>query len=303
MLLTHCSRDLLLSCPPPELIGAAMVRVGVHVSIAGSVAKAVERAENAGCDTFQIFSRNPRGWGFHDLSGEDSAAFARELARSGIFPPVDHMPYLPNLATPKPEVYEKSVMTLTAELQRCGQLEIPYLVTHLGHHLGDGLENGRKRVIEAISSALSNAENQVMILLENTAGERNSVGSTFEDIRAVLDSISPQERVGVCFDTCHAFAAGYDIRRAGGIEATMDQFDDLIGLQRLRVIHLNDALGDLGSGLDRHEHIGMGSIGEKGFKRILAHPLFHDLPLICETPIDIRRDDQGNIAKVRRLAR
>lgn len=294
---------LLLSRPLPELIGAAMVRVGVHVSIAGSVVRSVERAANAGCDTFQIFSRNPRGWAFHDLSGEDSSAFKKELTLSGIFPPVDHMPYLPNLATPKPEVYEKSVMTLTAELQRCGQLEIPYLVTHLGHHLGDGLENGRKRVIEALTSALADADNKVMILLENTAGEKNSVGSTFEDIRAVLDGISPQERVGVCFDTCHAFAAGYDIRRSGGIEATMDQLDDLIGLERLRVIHLNDALGDLGSGLDRHEHIGMGSIGEKGFKRILTYHLFHDLPLICETPIDIRRDDRGNMAKVRELAR
>lgn len=279
-----------------------MVHVGVHVSIAGSIARSVERAESAGCDTFQIFSRNPRGWGFHDLSGEDCAAFAKELSRSGIFPPVDHMPYLPNLATPKPEVYEKSVMTLTAELRRCGQLGIPFLVTHLGHHLGDGLENGRRRIIEAITAALAAADNKVIILLENTAGEKNSVGSTFEDIRAVLDGTSPQERVGVCFDTCHAFAAGYDIRRKGGIKATIDQFDDLIGLDRLRVIHLNDALGDLGSKLDRHEHIGMGSIGEKGFKRILSHPLFHDLPLICETPIDFRRDDQGNIAKVRELA-
>lgn len=280
-----------------------MVRVGVHVSIAGFIGKAVERAAGAGCDTFQIFSRNPRGWQFHDLSGEDVTSFTDNMKKFKVYPPIDHMPYLPNLATPKNDVYEKSVMTLIAELKRCGQLGIPYLVTHLGHHLGDGMEKGRGRVIDAVNRALGEVENEVLILLENTAGERNSVGSTFEDIRAVIDGITRTERIGVCFDTCHAFAAGFDIRTKEGIRETLGQFDDLIGIEMLRVIHLNDSRGECGSGLDRHEHIGMGAIGERGFTGILKNATIKRLPLICETPVDERCDDVGNITKVRELAR
>ena len=212
------------------------------------------------------------------------------------------MPYLPNLASPKPEIYDKSVATLTAELSRCGRLSIPYLVTHLGHHLGDGIAGGRMRVIKAISTALDGADRTVMLLLENTAGEKNSVGSSFEHIRAIMDELPLPGRVGICFDTCHAFAAGYELRTEEGLEETLEQFDEQIGLRHLRVIHLNDTKGDRGSGLDRHEHIGMGFIGEEGFRRILHNKVFSSLPLICETPVDDRRDDRGNIEKVRELA-
>ena len=278
-----------------------MVKVGVHVSIAGSLDLAVDRAKDAGCDVFQMFSRNPRGWAYKPLSDEDAALFRSKVKTTGIIP-VDHMPYLPNLASPKPEIYEKSVATLTAELERCGRLKIPYLVTHLGHHLGDGIAGGRMRVIKAISEALGKSDNDVMLLLENTAGERNSVGSSFEHIRAIMNELSFPGRVGVCFDTCHAFAAGYELRTAEGLNETLAQFDEQVGLGHLRVIHLNDTKGDRGSGLDRHEHIGMGFIGEDGFRRILHHPSFKDLPLVCETPVDDRRDDSGNIAKVRELA-
>lgn len=279
-----------------------MVMVGVHVSIAGSIAKAVGRAAEAGCDTFQIFSRNPRGWGFKDLPEGEAEEFTSELKRSGIYPPVDHMPYLPNLATPKDDLYQKTVMTLAAELDRCERLKIPYLVTHLGHHLGDGLEAGRSRVIRAVNQAFEVAGPDVMLLLENTAGEKNGVGNRFEDIRAVIDGVALQERIGICLDTCHAFGAGYDLRTDAGIENTLDQLDRIIGIDLLKVVHLNDSKGDLGSGLDRHEHIGMGFIGEAGFRRILRHDPFTRVPLICETPVDNRRDDRGNIEKVRELA-
>jgi deoxyribonuclease-4 len=279
-----------------------MVRVGVHVSIAGSIALSVRRAEESGCDTFQIFSRNPRGWGFRDLDPGEAEAFRVSVQKSGIFPPVDHMPYLPNLATGKPEVYEKSVATLSAELSRCRILGIPYLVTHLGHHLGEGVAIGRERVITAINRALQDTRNGGMLLLENTAGEKNAVGSRFEDIAAVLEGIDQPGRTGVCLDTCHAFGAGYELRTDAGIDATIASLDDFIGLDRCRLIHLNDSKGGLGSGLDRHEHIGMGSIGEDGFARILSHDFFRSRPLICETPVDERRDDAGNIKKVRELA-
>ena len=188
-----------------------MVKVGVHVSIAGSLDRAVDRAKNAGCDVFQIFSRSPRGWGFVPLSDEISDAFTAKIRSSGIIP-VDHMPYLPNLASSKPDIYEKSVAALSAELERCGRLNIPYLVTHLGHHLGDGIAGGRARVIAAVNKALENSDNDVMLLLENTAGEKNSVGSSFEHIQGIINGIEKTHRVGVCLDTCHAFAAGYELR-------------------------------------------------------------------------------------------
>jgi deoxyribonuclease-4 len=279
-----------------------MVKVGVHVSIAGSLDLAVDRAKDAGCDVFQIFSRNPRGWGYKPLADGDADLFRAKVKTTGILP-VDHMPYLPNLASPKPEIYQKSVATLTAELDRCGRLGIPYLVTHLGHHLGDGIAGGRMRVIRAIGEALGASDNDVMLLLENTAGEKNSVGSSFEHIRAILDELPFPGRVGVCFDTCHAFAAGYELRTEEGLEDTLAQFDEQVGLRHLRVIHLNDTKGDRASGLDRHEHIGMGFIGEDGFRKILHHKVFSGLPLVCETPVDDRRDDRGNIEKVRELAR
>jgi deoxyribonuclease-4 len=279
-----------------------MVKVGVHVSIAGSLDLAVDRASGAECDIFQMFSRNPRGWSFSPLSREISDKFRQKIMSTGIIP-VDHMPYLPNLASPNEENYQKSVETLTAELDRCEQLGIRFLVTHLGHHLGDGIAGGRMRVIRGINTAMGSSENQVMLILENTAGEKNSVGSSFEHIRGIIDGLDNPDRVGVCFDTCHAFAAGYELRTNEGIAETLRQFEESVGIKNLKLVHLNDAKGDRGSSLDRHEHIGMGFIGEDGFRKILHNPVFAQTPLICETPIDERRDDKGNIAKVRELSR
>jgi deoxyribonuclease-4 len=279
-----------------------MVTVGVHVSIAKSIDLAVDRAKEIGCDTFQIFSRSPRGWRFKDLTDEQVKAFREKLAASGIKVPVDHMPYLPNLASPKGEHYRKSVDTLKAELARSGQLGIPYLVTHLGHYHEEGKEGGYAGVIGAVTDAFSAVKNDVMLLLETTAGEKNSVGGTFEDIRYILDGIGDSRRAGVCFDTCHTFVAGYELRTPEGIGATLDHFDEVIGLSQMKVIHLNDVKGEFGSHWDRHEHIGLGSIGEEGFRNILHHSVFARLPLICETPVDDRRDDVGNIKVVRELA-
>jgi len=278
-----------------------MIRVGCHVSIAGSLSDAVGRAEKRGCDCFQIFSRNPRGWRFKDLADVDIAGFREQLAASGLGPVVDHMPYLPNLASPKGEVYEKSVVTLTAELGRCDALGIPYLVMHLGSHLGTGIDEGRKRLIDGILQAFDAAAGEVRLLLENTAGTKNGLGGAFEEIALILDAL-PEERTAVCFDTCHAFAAGYDLRDAGAVGESLDRFDGAIGLERLHVVHCNDCKGALGSHLDRHEHLGLGAIGEEGFRAFLAVPAIRRLPLICETPVDERRDDAGNIRRLRELA-
>ncbi|MHC1600479.1 MAG: deoxyribonuclease IV [Candidatus Methanospirareceae archaeon] len=281
-----------------------MIRVGVHVSIAGSIDKAVDRAQEKGCDTFQIFTRNPRGWKIKKLTETDTGRFVEKVERSGIFPPVVHMPYLPNLAAPTEDVYKKSVLALIEELKRCDALKIPYLVTHLGSHRGYGKEAGLRRIVDAINTAFSEVVigDEVMLLLENTAGTKNSMGGTFEDIRHIMDRIGHKERIGICFDTCHAFAAGYELRTEKSLNATMQHFDGVIGLEHLKLIHLNDAKAGLNSRLDRHEHIGLGYIGEDGFRVILNDARIRELPMILETPVDNRRGDSENIQKVRELA-
>jgi deoxyribonuclease-4 len=279
-----------------------MVHVGVHVSIAGSIDKAVDRAQEKGCDTFQIFSRNPRGWKIKPLSDKEANRFVEKLGKSGIYPPVDHMPYLPNLAAPNGEVYDKSIAALTAELERCGALQIPYLVTHLGSHRGSGEERGLQQIVSAINTAFSEVENSVMVLLENTADTKNSMGGTFEHIRRIIDQIEQKDRIGICFDTCHAFVAGYELRTEASLEKTLQHFDDVLGLKQLTLIHLNDAKAGLGSKLDRHEHIGLGYIGEDGFRVILHDERIMKLPMILETPVDDRRGDVENLQKVRELA-
>jgi deoxyribonuclease IV len=299
---TTQKRSILRSYYESEGGPLTMVKVGVHVSIAGAISKAVGRATAAGCDTFQIFSRNPRGWAFRDLDPAEVVLFRNELDASGLSPAVDHMPYLPNLATMNQDFAEKSGATLAAELSRCSTLGIPYLVTHLGHYGEEGIEAGRNRVSGMINRALDEVDNSVLLLLENTAGEKNGVGSRFEDIAAVMEGIENPSRIGFCFDTCHAFGAGYDLRSESGLEDTLNRFDEILGLKGIRVVHLNDSKGNLGSGLDRHEHIGLGYIGEEGFMQILSHEVFENLPLICETPVDERRDDTGNIRKVREMA-
>ena len=279
-----------------------MVKVGVHVSIAGSIDRAVDRAVERGCDTFQIFSSNPRGWKTKDLAASDVDRFKEKLEDSGIYPPVDHMPYLPNLASPKDDVYKRSKESLVTELKRCEVLGIPYLVTHPGSHLGEGIENGLQRILECINEAFSSTDSSVMLLLENTAGTKNSMGSRFEDIENIIEGIDQEDRIGICFDTCHAFAAGYELRTDEGLRETLKALDDAVGMKRVKLMHLNDTKGDLNSHLDRHEHIGLGCIGEAGFKNILSHPLFRELPLILETPVDERRGDIENLNKVRELS-
>ena len=186
------------------------------------------------------------GWRIKDLSPEDAKSFVMKLERSGIGPVFDHMPYLPNLASPKDDVYSNSVATLTTELLRCDQLHIPYLVTHMGSHLGAGKASGLKRIVKAINSAFSAAENSVMLLLENTAGTKNSMGGSFGDIAGIIDALDTK-RVGVCLDTCHLFAAGYELRTPEGLDRTIDDFDSNIDLQKLKLVHLNDSKGGLGS--------------------------------------------------------
>jgi deoxyribonuclease-4 len=280
------------------------MKIGLHVSISGSIDKAVDNALALKCTAFQIFTRNPRGWASKNLTHEDTDNFKKKLLASKIERDAvcAHMPYLPNLSSSKKDLYKKSLVTFVNEVKRCAMLGIPYLVIHLGSHLGAGVQVGIKNLANACNTAVSKADNDVMILLENMAGQKNSVGSHFEELKQILDLLEPRKRFGVCFDTCHAFAAGYDLRSKDAVEDTVAAFDKHIGMKELRIVHLNDSKGDINCNRDRHEHIGMGYIGEKGFRAFLSNNEIKKRPLILETPIDNRRDDAGNLKKVRELA-
>jgi deoxyribonuclease-4 len=280
-----------------------MVKLGFHVSIAGSMDLAVSRAEELGCDTFQIFTRSPRVWAAKPIEAVLANAFKNAVTKSGIDPVVDHMPYLPNPAAEKPDIYEKTVFTLTEELTRCNQLGIPYLVTHLGHYgPDDGHKKGQEKVIAAIGHALDNSEGEAMILLENTANEKNTVGGTFTDIGTIADGLSREQRVGFCFDTCHAGAAGYDLK-GHGAETVFGWFNDQAGdLSRIKVIHLNDMKGGIGSHLDRHEHLGLGFLGEETIRDVLTFAGIQHCAFIMETPANEIRSDRENMSVARRLS-
>ena len=279
------------------------MQVGCHVSISGSIDRAVDNAVERDCSAFQIFTRNPRGWHAKELTDDDISNYRTKLKESkiGRMATCAHMPYLPNLATPKEDGFAKSVKTIVSEVDRCGQLGIPYLVTHLGSHLGTGEEGGIKRLVKGLTQAVQ-VENDVMVLLENTAGQKNSVGSQFAQLAEIFGQLEPSERFGVCLDTCHAFVAGYDISTKKGVREAFAEFDELIGMEHLKIIHLNDAKGDVGCNLDRHYHIGLGGIGEEGLGAVVKLANKNHIPLILETPIDDRRDDFANIKKARELA-
>jgi deoxyribonuclease IV len=275
--------------------------IGFHVSIAGSIDMAVDRALEANCTAFQLFTRNPRGWKFRPLGDEETRAFADKRSRAGFKRVVVHMPYLPNLASPVKSVIKQSRASLTAEVGRCGELGVDYVVAHIGSHMGKGSLVGVKNVIDACNEALDANPNSTSVLIENTAGQKNSVGARFEELRMILDGVSQTERIGVCLDTCHVFAAGFDISTQAGVDGMLELFDSVVGLGRLKVIHLNDSKGLLGSNLDRHEHIGMGRIGERGFRALFGHDRIAQLPLLMETPQDERRTEAEELAYVRAL--
>ena len=279
------------------------MQIGLHVSISGSIANAVTNAVERECSAFQIFTGNPRGWYSKDLPSEDVSNYKKNLSESSIdrFATVAHMPYLPNLSTPDEPSYEKSIKAMIREVERCAKIGIPYLVTHLGSHKGTGEEKGIRRLVDALNKvAETNAD--VTILLENTAGQKNSVGSDFYQWGEIFSKCKKKERFGVCFDTCHAFAAGYDLRKKENVNKTMKKFEDAVGFDNLKILHLNDSKGLLNENRDRHEHIGLGEIGDVGMKEIIKIMNKNNIPMILETPIDDRRDDFGNIDKVKSLA-
>ena len=279
------------------------MQIGAHVSISGSLDLAVDNAVERECSAFQIFTRNPRSWFAKDLDPVQVKKFKEKLQKSRIdrMATCAHMPYLPNLSSPDEDGYQKSIKSMTQEIERCHELGIPYLVTHLGSHKGSGEENGIRRLVGALNK-VSETNAYVIILLENTAGQKNSVGSEFTQLEEIFSKCKPSKKFGICLDTCHAFVAGYDLRTKEDVTKAIKKFDDSIGLKNLKILHLNDSKGELNSNRDRHDHIGLGEIGKEGLGEIVKIMNKNNIPIVLETPIDDIRDDFENISKAKSLA-
>ena len=261
----------------------------------------VDRAKKKNCEAIQLFSRNPRGWRYTELNKEDIEKFKRDIEVSHIYPVVVHMPYLPNLCSPDPDLFKRSVDSLVEDLKRSEYLNAPYLITHMGNRLTSSEEEAILKIVKGINQGLKRVENRVILLLENTAGQGTEIGYSFSHIGKIIELIEDKERIGVVLDTAHAFEAGYDFRTEEAIDKTLKEFDKAIGLKKLKLLHLNDSKTDLGSRSDRHWHIGEGKIGEQGFKNIVNHPLLKNLPGIMETPRKDDKDDLRNMKKIRSL--
>jgi len=277
--------------------------LGAHMSIAGGIYKAMERGQSIGCESIQIFTKNPRQWAARQLSDEDVLLFKQHREETGIHPIVAHDSYLINLASPKEELWHKSLESFAGELDRCGRLGIPYLVMHPGSHGIDGVEMGLQRVAEAFDLLFERSSGEaIMVLLETTAGHKHSLGSSFEQLARIIELVERKERLGICFDTCHAFAAGYELRTRQGYERTFKELDQAVGLSRLKAFHLNDSKQDLDSHVDRHEQIGKGYLGLEPFRMILNDPRFRGLPMLLETPKGKdMAEDVENLAVLRSL--
>lgn len=280
--------------------------LGAHVSIAGGFDQAPLRGKAAGCRAIQVFTKSRGQWQARPLPDAEAKAFRANLRASGITLAVAHGSYLINLGSSDPTLRRKSLEACREELERAETLGIPYLVIHPGSHLGKGEVAGLRLIAQALDLLLAETRGfKVQIVLETTAGQGTNLGSRFEHLAHLFERAKHPERLGVCLDTCHLFAAGYEIRTKEGYEKTMEAFDWLVGLSRLRVLHLNDSKQDLGSRVDRHEHIGKGFLGLSPFRFILNDRRLRSLPMILETPKDGDpvAADRCNLAILRRLTR
>jgi deoxyribonuclease-4 len=261
------------------------------MSIAGGIEKAIERGADVGCETLQVFTKNNTQWKGKRITGKDAGSFSQARELYGISPIVAHDCYLINLAASNRQVYRKSVKAFAQEMKNTRMLGLPYLIFHPGAHTGLGVEAGLNQISESLNMLLEAEENsRPMLLLETTAGQGTSLGRSFEELAFIIAGVKRKEKVGVCYDTCHTFAAGYDIRTREACEQTFQEFDRIVGVEKLRVFHFNDAKRELGARIDRHEHIGRGKIGLEGFRYIINDNRFRGLPVILETP---KENDKG----------
>jgi len=279
-----------------------MPLLGAHESVAGGVHLAFDRIRAVGGSALQIFTRNQRQWTPKPVTEEEQQLFAAAWEECPDMPVASHASYLVNLASGKPDLAQKSIIAFSDELKRCEVLNIPLVVMHPGSHGGDGVDTGIARFIKNLDLAFERADNQVTVLLETTAGQGTGLGSRFEELGAIIEGSKYRNKLGVCMDTCHIFAAGYDIRSPKSYQACMAEFDKFVGIEQIRFFHLNDSKKGLGCNVDRHEHIGQGEIGLDGFRNLLNDPRFADHPMTLETPKgkDLQ-EDRDNLAVLRGL--
>ena len=283
------------------MTGRTQMRFGFHISIEGGFSRIVERAEARGCETIQFFSRNPRGWEYSPLNKKEVEAFRSSVQSSNLSPVFLHLPYLPNIASAKSKFYKRSIHSIATDLERAERLGAHYLISHIGHRLEASEDQAVEAVFQGIDRAFEKVKNAVILLLENTAGQGTEIGYTFDQIKKIIDGVSDHERVGVCLDTAHSFEAGYDLSNKDGIERTIENFNQTLGLKRLHLLHLNDSKTTLGSRKDRHWHIGEGHIGREGFRCLVNHPSLNHLPGIMETPRKDTVEDLKNMKVIRSL--
>lgn len=280
------------------------MRIGIHVSIAGGFEKMAWTSASLGCETVQVFSRSPRGGKAKSLSSEDVARMKSVLGEKGIFPLVVHAPYFLNLASQDPGRRGYSIDVLAEDLERAEMLGGKYVITHIGHKDKEepaDSPDALSRVLSSLEEALARYSGPVKVLLENTAGQGQEVGASFEALAALLSNL-PEERAGACLDTCHAFAAGYDIRGDEGVRHVLTLFEKSVGLARLGAVHLNESKGGLASHLDRHDHVGRGQLGDQTFRALLSSPLLpEEIPGLLETPVDAPGDDLANVQAMKKL--
>jgi deoxyribonuclease IV len=277
--------------------------IGAHMSIAGGLFNAFAEGERKGCDTIQIFVKSSNQWQAKPISDEDLEKYRSEQKRTGIGPVVAHDSYLINLGSPNPELLEKSRQAFLVELQRCEKLAIPYLVTHPGSYLDSPEQSGIDRIAQSLTWLFEQTPDyKVKVALETTAGQGTNLGYTFEQLAEMIEKSGLPQRCVVCLDTCHAYAAGYDIANRDGYEQTWKAFERIIGLDKLAAIHLNDSKKGLGSRVDRHEQIGKGALGLDVFGFIMQDKRFKDIPKLLETPKgDNDEMDEINLKLLRSL--
>jgi deoxyribonuclease IV len=279
--------------------------LGAHMSISGGIFNAPERGVKVGCGVIQIFTQNSNQWRGKPVSDSDVALFKEKWCASGLHEIVSHDIYLVNMAAAPGEIREKSLTAFREEMERCSRLGITKIVMHPGAHVGDGEEVGIRRICEAFDHLFEQVpEYQGHVLVEATAGQGSNVGYRFEQLRAIIDGSAFPDRFAVCYDTCHTFAAGYDITTPAGYEKVFAEFDRIIGLDRLHCFHVNDSKKGLNCRVDRHEHIGQGAMGLEGFRLLVNDPRFAKVPKILETPKGEDDEfDQMNLATLRGLIR
>lgn len=278
-----------------------MRRLGVHTSIAGGLHLSLERAHALGCTTMQIFSHNPRGWAVKEIAAESAAQFISLRARYDISPVYIHASYLINLATHQRILQEKSVGLLIEEMNRADAIGAEYVILHAGSSSTDAAHVARKRAIRALNAVARQGKWRVALLIENTAGEQGDISSLMTELSEIMEGVQGTLIGGVCIDTAHAFAAGYDIRSAEGAEMLQDEILRHLGRNAVKLIHLNDSKRSAGSHVDRHEHIGCGNIGSAGLRQFMAREHFTGIPLILETPKKNEYDDIRNLRRVRKM--